>query len=493
MRLRSMAGNAKHSRNLHSPNLGTRLPSNAFTAAQRGALFRRVHRRRDDRALLFVDQEVGHGAFQETRKAKGGRAARPIPIRGNPIAFAYGLSPNRYWTAGPTRRDTGAMADLLGQLRLAKLPPEAEAFRAEVKDFLARELPPAPADVRARSWLAFDAEFSRKLAARGWVGVTLPRRYGGAELDAFSRFVLAEELLAVGAPVGAHWIADRQSGPLIHRFGSEAQKRALLPRICAGEIFFCIGMSEPDAGSDLAAVRTRASRSGPGWRLDGRKLWTTNGHQCDYAIALVRTSGGPADRHAGLSQFIVDLKLPGVTVRPIVDLTGDGHFSEVLFDGVELPADALVGAEGHGWQQVTTELAFERSGPERLYSSIVLLDRWLQWLRAGGRGEQHLEALGRLAGHLATLRHLSIAVTAQLARGDSPVVEAALVKDLGTEFEQAIPALVEAAVAADPAAAPAPELVRALAFVSHMAPSYSLRGGTREVLRGMIARGLGLR
>ena len=385
------------------------------------------------------------------------------------------------------------MADLLDHLRLSALPPEAEAFRRQVKDFLAKELPDTPADVRSRSWLAFDAEFSRKLAQRGWVGVTLPKQYGGGDLDAFSRFVLVEELLAVGAPVGAHWITDRQSAPLIAKYGTESQKQFYLPRVCRGEIFFCIGMSEPNAGSDLASVGTRAVQTDKGWKLNGRKVWTTNGHKCDYTIALVRTSGTPADRQKGLSQFIVDLKLPGVTVRPIVDLTGDAHFSEMFFDDVELPADALIGSEGQGWQQVTAELAFERSGPERLYSSIVLLDRWLQWLRASGEAEQHLETVGRFASHLATLRQMSIAITAKLANGESPVVEAALVKDIGTEFEQSIPAIIEAAAASDPSHPPDAELVRTVAYVSYMAPTFSLRGGTREILRGMIARGLGLR
>ncbi|VTU46086.1 acyl-CoA dehydrogenase family protein [Variovorax sp. PBL-E5] len=385
------------------------------------------------------------------------------------------------------------MADLLDNLRLATLPAHADNFRAKVKTFLSRELPPAQADVRSRSWLAFDADFSRALAAQGWVGVTLPKAHGGADLDAFSRFVLVEELLAAGAPVGAHWIADRQSGPLILKYGSEAQKNFYLPRICRGEAFFGIGMSEPNAGSDLAAVGTRATRTGRGWRLNGRKIWTTNGHRCHYVIALVRSSGTAADRHAGLSQFIVDLSLPGVTVRPIVDLTGDAHFSEMFFDDVALDEAALIGAEGQGWQQVTAELAFERSGPERIYSSIVLLDRWIAWLRKTGGADAHLETLGRFATHLATLRHMSITVTARLAAGESPVVEAALVKDIATEFEQSIPAILEAALGADPGAAIDDDLLRALAYVSQMAPTFSLRGGTREILRGMIARGLGLR
>lgn len=385
------------------------------------------------------------------------------------------------------------MADLLDNFRLAALPPETDAFRAEVKDFLRDNLAELPADLRSRSWLGFDAAFSRKLAQRGWVGMTLPARYGGADLDAFSRFVLVEELLAAGAPVGAHWIADRQSGPLILKYGTQAQKDFYLPKICKAEAFFCIGMSEPNAGSDLAAVGTRATRTDQGWRLNGRKIWTTGAHKCQYTIALVRTLGTPADRHKGLSQVIVDLSLPGVTVRPIVDLSGDAHFSEIFFDDVALAADALIGAEGQGWEQVTAELAFERSGPERIYSSIVLLDRWIAWLRKTGTAGQHLATVGRFAAHLATLRHMSITTTSKLVAGESPAIEAALVKDIGTEFEQQIPALIEAALGAQPDAAIDPDLYRALAFVSQLAPSFSLRGGTREILRGMIARGLGLR
>ncbi|MBU2408374.1 MAG: acyl-CoA dehydrogenase, partial [Gammaproteobacteria bacterium] len=210
-------------------------------------------------------------------------------------------------------------------------------------------------------------------------------------------------------------------------------------------------------------------------------------------IALVRTTGQATDRQAGLSQFIVDLRLPGVTVRPIVDMNGDAHFSEVYFDDVALADDALIGQEGDGWKQVNAELAFERSGPERIYSSIVLLDGWLAWLRQGGRAERQLETLGRFAAHLATLRQMSIALTARLAHGESPVVEAALVKDLGTAFEQAVPDAIELAIGSDPDDPPPAELMRTLAYLSHMAPTFSLRGGTREILRGMIARGLGLR
>ena len=386
------------------------------------------------------------------------------------------------------------MSSLFGTFALTALPPDAGAFRREVKAFLAEHLPELPPDVRARSWMGFDAGFSRALAQRGWVGVTLPAQFGGAGLDAFSRFVLVEELLACGAPVSAHWIADRQSGPLILRYGSEAQRAFYLPRICRGEAFFCIGMSEPNSGSDLASVGTRAIPQADGrWRLNGRKIWTTNADRCHYMLALVRTSGEVGDRQKGLSQVIVDLSLPGVTIRPIHDLAGDAHFSEVSFEDVLLPADALIGNEGAGWEQVNAELAFERSGPERLYSSVVLLDAWVAALRRLPVIQRDTVTIGGIVGRLATLRAMSIAVTARLAAGESPLVEAALVKDLGTGLEQSIGALAEAALGDDPELAMDATLYRTAAYISQISPTYSLRGGTREILRGMIARGLGLR
>jgi alkylation response protein AidB-like acyl-CoA dehydrogenase len=379
-------------------------------------------------------------------------------------------------------------------LALVRLPREDEALRPQVRTFLAESLAGRTIESGARSWLGFDAAFSRALGERGWLGLNLPRAYGGQERGPFARFVVVEELLAAGAPVAAHWIADRQSAPLILRCGTESQRRFFLPRICRGEAFFCIGMSEPNAGSDLANVRSQAERTPGGWRLNGRKIWTTHADRAHYMIALVRTSGTSADRHNGLSQLIVDLSLPGVTVQPIVDITGDAHFSEVHFDNVDLSEEALLGAEGAGWEQVTAELALERSGPERIYSSVVLLDAWVERLKASGvRDTAAATLLGRLIGELAVLRALSIAVTAKLANGESPTLAASLVKDMGTEFEQRIPTLLGELIGARPEAAADPALYRTLLYVSHIGPSFSLRGGTREILRGIIARGLGLR
>ena len=383
---------------------------------------------------------------------------------------------------------------VLDSLALTRIPAEDEALRAEVRAFLAQAISGLPPHVRARSWGGYSAELSRQLGEKGWIGVTLPREYGGGGRSAFTRYVLVEEYLACGAPVGSHWIADRQSGPLILKYGTEAQKQFYLPRICRGEAFFCIGMSEPGAGSDLASVKTRAAPNGKGFVLNGQKIWTTNAHHCHYMIALVRTSGEAGDRHKGLSQVIVDLSLPGVTVRPITDLSGDSHFCEVFFDNVQLPPDALIGQEGQGWEQVTDELAFERSGPERLFSSIVLFDEWLAWLRATGeRSEGALRLAGRVFTELAPLRAMSVAVQDKLVRGESPIVEAALVKELGTTLEQSISAAIADDLFAREASEVPLELLRTLNYVTEVAPSYSLRGGTRDILRGMIARGLGLR
>jgi alkylation response protein AidB-like acyl-CoA dehydrogenase len=384
---------------------------------------------------------------------------------------------------------------VLAPLPLTRIPEEDEALREPVRAFLREALTGMSPEQRARSWMGFDAYFSHKMAEKGWVGITLPKKYGGAERSPFARFVLVEEMLAAGAPVAAHWIADRQSAPLILRYGTEAQRELYLPRICRAEAFFCIGMSEPNAGSDLASVQTRATKVDRGWRLRGTKLWTTHAHRSHYVIALARSSGTAEDRQKGLSQFVIDLKTPGVKVNPIRDLTGDAHFSEIVFDDVLLGEDALIGKEGAGWEQVNAELAFERSGPERLLSSIVLVDEWLAWLRERGDDApaESVAALGRIAAQLTVLRRLSIAVTSKLVAGESPVTEAALVKDLGTTLEQQIPDVIARLIGAEPDVTPPAPLLRTLSFVARIAPTYSLRGGTREILRGMITRGLGLR
>lgn len=369
-----------------------------------------------------------------------------------------------------------------------------EALRTEVRAFLAESIATRTPLERAESWNGFDRAFSRAMGERGWLGMTWPKEYGGHERSAFERYVVVEETLAAGAPVAAHWIADRQSGHSLLRYGTEAQKRTILPRIAAGDCVFCIGMSEPDSGSDLAATRTRAERQDDGsWKVNGTKLWTTYGHEADYMILFCRTSGTSADRHKGTSQLLVDMEATaGVTVRPIYDVMGQHHFNEVHFEDALLPPDALLGTEGQGWAQVMGELAYERSGPERFLSSIQLLIELIGTLQ-GSEGVAAQTAVGRLFSHLVTLRHMSRGVAALLEAGEDPTVHAAIVKDLGASFEQDLPDIARSLVDEEPDLQSTSDFAAVLAYTTMAAPAFSLRGGTREILRGIIARQLGLR
>lgn len=377
-----------------------------------------------------------------------------------------------------------------------ELPAEVAGLRAEVRSFLDDERAAGRWTPRADVWLSgWDEGFSRRLGERGWLGMTIPTEYGGHGRSALDRYVVTEELLAAGAPVAAHWIADRQIGPSLLRHGTEEQRRAFLPGIARGEVFFGIGMSEPDSGSDLASVRTRADRVEGGWELSGTKVWTSGAHHAHAFFALVRTAPrDDGDRHAGLSQFLVELDRPGVEIRPIPLLTGAHHFNEVVFDRVFIPDSRVFGELGRGWGQVTGELAFERSGPERFLSTYPLLSALVGALvGAGDTDAGTRRRIGSLVSRVWTLRRMSLAIAGALESGDAPELAAALVKDLGTRFENEV---VDAArllcdVGPDPGAEGG--FARLLADAVLHAPGFTLRGGTNEVLRGIVARGMGLR
>jgi alkylation response protein AidB-like acyl-CoA dehydrogenase len=366
------------------------------------------------------------------------------------------------------------------------------ATRSRVRQFLAAQREEGGFVPWRNTWTTFDAAFSQAAGAAGLIGMTWPRHYGGSECTNLERYVVVEEMLAAGAPCGAHWIADRQSGPQILRHGSERARQEILPRIARGECFFGIGMSEPDSGSDLAAVRTRAHKVPGGWCINGTKIWTTNAHQAHYLIVLVRTADAGERRQDGLTQMIVATAAPGVTIRPILDLSGHREFNEVHFSDCFVADDMLVGKPGDGWAMVTSELAFERSGPDRFLSAYRLLAALIDEVGPQPDAAQAAQ-VGRLVAHLITLRSMSASVAALLEKGDNPQVEAALIKDLGTTFEREIPEvarlLVDTCADRDTGGA----FPEALARVTLAAPSFTLRGGTREILRGVIARGLGLR
>jgi alkylation response protein AidB-like acyl-CoA dehydrogenase len=335
---------------------------------------------------------------------------------------------------------------------------------------------------RSDSWLRSpDLEFSKELAARGLIGLTWPAPYGRG-LSNVHRLAVTEELLRAGAPVALHWIADRQIGPAILRHGDARLQEELLPGIASADVVFCLGLSEPEAGSDLASVRTKAVPDGDGFRITGRKIWTSGAHHATHAYVLARTTPRTeGDRpHKGLSEFVVDVSADGVEVSPIVDMTGEHHFNEVTFDRVRVPAHRLIGTEGGGWRQVTEQLAFERGGPERVLTTYPLL---VDVLRAAPLVPELAAELGRLAARLGVLRRLCHTVAEMLDAGAAPVQEAATCKMLGNAFECDVLELARRAVPAGP-----PELQRALAAALLASPGFSLRGGASEVLLSIIVK-----
>lgn len=376
-----------------------------------------------------------------------------------------------------------------------RLPPEAEELRQEVRTFLREEIDADTFDPNSTHLdSAFNPEFSKKVGKRGWIGMTWPKEYGGQARSFLERYVITEEFRVWGAPTRAHFTADRQSGPVLIKYAPEAIKKDILPRITRGECYFCIGMSEPDSGSDLFAAKTRAEKVDEGWKINGRKVWTSNAHRAHYMIGLFRTSPPTKEnRRHGLTQFLVDLKTPGITVRPLLHLTGKHEFNEVIFEDAILPENVALGEIDSAWKQATSELAYERSGPERFLETIYLLPELVNLL-----GEEPdvrgAEGIGRLVAQLHTLRRMSISVNGMLEAGKEPVLQGSVVKDLGTQWEQKLPERVrELAAFSDVEPSNRADFEELMRYATLIAPKLTIQGGTTEILRGIIARGLGLR
>lgn len=374
--------------------------------------------------------------------------------------------------------------------------PDLAVLRSGIRDFLTADRDQFGWQPAVDCWLSsWDVDFSIRLAEAGFIGLTIPVEYGGrAPTDGtgyLRRYVVTEELLAHGAPVGAHWIADRQVAPALESYGTEEQRRRLLPRIAAGRLYSAIGMSEHGAGSDLAAVATRATRTDGGWLLNGTKVWTSGAHLAHQVVVLARTSPlDPDHRHAGFSQFIVPTDAPGVTISPIVLMNGEHHFNEVLFTDVPLSDDDVLGRIGDGWHQVTSELGFERSGPERILSTATMLFEIILSLGRREVDDRTAAEVGDLMARMISLRQLSVSVARALTDGQDANTRAALVKDLGTRFEQ--DSVEIAADLIDYVDAPDAIRLRALLDTARVhSPMFTLRGGTNEVLRGVVAKTVG--
>ncbi len=377
-----------------------------------------------------------------------------------------------------------------------RLPPHCVELRKEVRAFLRQEIAAGTFDPHGNeSGDMFNRAFSKKVGAKGWIGITWPKKYGGQERSFLERYVITEEFSAHNAPAKLHFTADRQSGPVLIKYASEAIKADILPRITRGECCFGIGMSEPNSGSDLFAASTKATKTDGGYLINGTKVWTSNAHQADYMIALFRTSPATKEnRRHGLTSFLVDMKSKGLTINPIYNLTGLHDFNEVVLENMFVSDGNVLGEIDGAWKQATSELAYERSGPERFLETFAVMIELVRVL--GDKPDMRAaEALGRLVAQLHTMRRMSVSVNGMLQAGKDPTVEAAVVKDLGTVWEQKLPhrardiaAFVENDDLRNRAA-----FEEQLAFATMIAPKLTLQGGTTEVLRGIIARGLGLR
>ena len=376
-----------------------------------------------------------------------------------------------------------------------RLSPQCEALRTEVRAFLAQEISAGTFEPHHPGYSeSYDRDFSRRVGAKGWIGMTWPKQYGGHERSQLERYVVTEEFRVANAPANFHFVADRQSGPILLKYAPEHIKKDILPRICRGELCFAIGMSEPGSGSDLFAAKTKATKVDGGWHINGSKIWTTSAHIANYMLALFRTSPPTKEnRRHGLTQFLVNMKTQGITVNPIYQMTGKPGFNEVVFVDTFLPDDHLIGEIDGAWKQATSELAYERSGPERFLDTFYVLPELVRTLgpEPDLRGA---EGLGQLVAQLHTLRRMSVSVAGMLQAGKEPVVEGSIVKDLGTVWEQKLPARVrELAALLKPELLNHTALEDQLAHATTIAPKLTIQGGTTEILRGIIARGLGLR
>jgi alkylation response protein AidB-like acyl-CoA dehydrogenase len=377
--------------------------------------------------------------------------------------------------------------------------PEQARLRADVRAFAAADPAIAARSFLEDGWIAgFDPEFSRRVAARGWIGMTWPKRVGGRERSYLERLIVTEELLLAGAPVAAHWFGDRQIGPALLAHGTAEQQAELVPRIARAEVSFCAGMSEPNAGSDLAALATRADIDGDEFVIRGQKIWTSFATQADYCYLVARTDPS-APRHKGISELLISMRTPGITVRPIRDMVGESHFGELFFDDVRVPKSALIGKLHSGFYQIMQQLDFERSGIERLVSNAPLWRAAQSHARDTGLTARDPALRNRLAELEIAWRAgrgLVYRVAEMLTQGRVPNHEAAVAKTFCTSLEQritdAICEIFGAASSLDASDPRAPLQGRAARTFLY-APAYTIQGGTNNILRNIIAtRGLGL-
>jgi len=384
---------------------------------------------------------------------------------------------------------------------------EQDEFRQGIRDFLKAELESGVFSPRSASLVGTPSrEFSLKMSERGWIGLTWPKQYGGQGRSYVEKMILNEELFRVQAPIGYHFLADRQVGPALMSFGSDWQKECFLPSIVKADedMMFCLLFSEPNAGSDLAAVSTKALRDGEYYVINGQKVWTSGGYLADYGWLLAKTNfDSSVPRHLTCSEFIVDMKSPGVTIRPITNIVGEQGFNEVFFDDVKIHKRYLVGPENAGFKQIMAQVDYERAGIERLMQNYLIYERLIGYVKEMDKNSKRGEFYSRVRDSIAQLeieynigRLLCYYTAWVIDQGKKPTSQAALTKAFCTQYEQRLNDLATRVLG------PISQIRRGVkwsAFEGELAdsylwgPSYTLQGGSVEVLKNIVAlRGLGL-
>jgi alkylation response protein AidB-like acyl-CoA dehydrogenase len=378
--------------------------------------------------------------------------------------------------------------------------PEETAFRDELRAFLAEQLPDwwrgmFVDDARA---MPFTRELCRRLADRGWLTMAWPSEYGGRDASVWLQTVVREEMWAHEEPRGPQYMNLNYIGPLIMRFGTPEQRAEFLPPMARGEVLWTQLFSEPDAGSDLASLRTRARDDGDHFVVNGQKIWSSYADApADWGLLLARTDPD-VPKHAGISVLLLDMTTPGVTVRPIPTMAGPHEFNEVFFDDVIVPRERLLGTQNGGWDVITAGLTFERVGIARYARAAAVLELAVEHANAAGlAGDPHVRRLlADLGTRIEAARLLNYRAISMQARGDVPTVEASIARMHNTTVEQLTGNVVmEVIGAASQLRADDPDAPARGAPTRHWLRNIptTVAAGTLEVQKNIVAqRGLGL-
>ena len=387
-----------------------------------------------------------------------------------------------------------------------RFTPEQEALRQQLREFFKQELPDdrqlGEDEVDSEEEWQFVRQFQKKLASRGWLVPHWPKQYGGADLGIMEQVIMREETAYHRAPL-LDIFGVNMLGPVLMMFGSEEQKREYLPGISSAEVTWCQGYSEPEAGSDLASLQTRAVRDGDDYVINGQKIWTTNAHRAEWMFMLARTDP-EAPKHKGISFIIVPMSSPGITVQPLINMTDRHGFNEVFFEDVRVPAKGLVGEENQGWYVGAALLDFERSSIGNAAASRRSLDELVRYCREeSGNGKPLIaeiivrNRLAEIAIETEMGRFLSYRVASIQARGEVPNMESSVAKVYNSELSQRL-----AGTGVDimglygqvrPESKKWARLRGEFTMSYMMTLGISIAGGTSEIMRNIIAqRGLGL-